>query len=145
MQSRKKGRGAGYRETKTKRYRRPRTTAATRSSEICQGTKRRESEEAFKSHGGKEKIEAAKAKEIQDRNIDKLVKSSGIHTDEFKKKRDEYRQAIKREQHQESVRRGEARRRAVREKKGGKGTGTCSIEQTKATFTSSGKAAAKGR
>ena len=63
------------------------------------------------------RIEAAKAKEIQDRNIDKLVKSSGIHTDEFKKKRDDYRQAIKREQHQESVRRGEARRRAVREKK----------------------------
>ena len=63
------------------------------------------------------KIEAAKAKEIQDRNIEKLVKSSGIHTEEFKKKRDQYRKAIKREQQQESVRRGEARRRAVKEKK----------------------------
>ena len=63
------------------------------------------------------RIEAAKAKEIQDRNIEKLVKSSDIHTDEFRKKRDEYRKAIKREQHHESVRRGEARRRAVREKK----------------------------
>ena len=44
------------------------------------------------------------------------MKSSDIHTDEFRKKRDEYRQAIKREQHQESVRQM-ARRRAVREKK----------------------------
>ena len=59
----KKGRGTGCRETKIKIYRRLRATAATRSSEICQGTKRRESEEAFRPHEAK-RIEAAKAKEI---------------------------------------------------------------------------------
>ena len=91
------------------------------------------------------RIEAAKAKEIQDRNIDKLVKSSGIHTDEFKKKRDDYRQAIKREQHQESVRRGEARRRAVKEKKEAKERELAAFNRPKRPLPAAVRRRRKGR
>ena len=61
--------------------------------------------------------ETEKIKEIQQKNIETLLKTSVVNTDEFQKARDAYRREIKREQMAETKRRGEARLRAVRLKK----------------------------